>query len=183
MKSYSTEGIIIKRRNFNEADRIVTVFTKQQGKIQIKAIGVRKIISRRSSHIELLNHSVLTLYYGRNLPILTEATTLKDFSQIKENLTKVGFAYHLCELIDGLCADNQDNQAVFNLLLLTLERLSGNEDMVSVIHEFEIELLSLLGFWSRAKPLSAGRQVDTHYIIENILERRLRSKKLFHKLS
>ena len=61
-RAYKTEAIIIKRRNFGEADRILTILTKNYGKIQVRAPGVRKITSRRSSHIELLNFSSLTLY-------------------------------------------------------------------------------------------------------------------------
>lgn len=179
MRSFKTEGIIIKRINIGEADRILTVFSKRLGKIKVKAIGVRKLISRRSPHIELLNYSVLTLHNGRSLPILTEATTVEDFSLIKENLTKVGFAYHICELVDGLTAEHQENRTVFNLLCSTLERLAAEEDIVPIIHEFEVELLSLLGFWSKTR---VSQNLDTHYFIENILERKLRSKKLLSKL-
>ena len=64
MRTHKTEGIIIKRRNYGEADRILTVFTKYNGKIQVKATGIRRIPSRRSAHVELLNYSVLNLYKG-----------------------------------------------------------------------------------------------------------------------
>lgn len=179
MRSYKTEGIVIKRRNFGEADRILTVFTKNNGKIQIKAIGVRRITSRRSPHIELLNHSVLFLHRGKSLSILTEAQTLSDFSSIKTDLLKVGFAYHICELVDGLCAENQENMIIFNLLQNTLERLSKKEEILFIIHDFEIELLTLLGFWPKNRPTE---NLDTSLFIENILERKLKSKPLLSKL-
>ena len=180
MRNFKTQGIIIKRRNFGEADRIITIFTKQSGKIHIKALGVRKIISRRSPHVELLNHSMLTLYRGRSLPILTEAQTIQDFSSIKDNLTKVGFAYHVCELIDGLCPENQENRLVFSLLEQTLHRLSKVSNPSSFIHEFEITLLKYLGFYPR---LQFANNLNTQHFIENILERRLRSRQFLSKLS
>lgn len=179
MRTYKTEGIIIKRKNFGEADKILTVFTKNNGKIQIKALGVRRIISRRSPHVELLNLSLLTLYKGRNLSILTEAQTLADFSLIKSELIKVGFAYHICELIDGLCPENQENRTVFFLLRNTLEALSKESDLVSIIHGFEVELLTVLGFWPKARFL---KYPNTQDFIENILERRLKSKQLIPRL-
>lgn len=179
MRSFKTEGIIIKRKNFGEADRILTVLTKYQGKIQVKAAGVRKIQSRRSSHVELLNHSALFIYKGRGaLPVLTEAETLNSFQEIKDDLTKVGFSYHMCELIDGLCAENQENRVVFNLFKSTLDRLSDSEDIAITIHEFEVELLMLLGFWPKDRVV---KNVNTEYIFENILERRLKSKSLLSK--
>lgn len=175
MRTYKTEGIIIKRRNFGEADRILTVFTKRFGKIQVKAVGVRRITSRRSPHIELLNLSVLSLHKGHNLPILTEAQTIEDFSSIKNNLIKVGFAYHICELIDGLCPENQEQRRVFFLLEDVLGRLEKEDDIVSIIHEFEIELLTILGYY---KPSWRSQSVDTTSFIESILERRLKSKRI-----
>lgn len=178
IRTYTTEGIVLKRRNSGEADRVLTVYTQKNGKITLKAVGVRRITSRRSSHIELLNISVLTLYKGRGAPILIEAQTKSDFSCIKEDLQKVGFAYHLCELVDGLCPENQENERVFHLLSNALRRLNQEDDLLSVIHEFEINLLKTLGFWST----SLSTSFDTHHYIENILERKLRSKSFFSKI-
>lgn len=178
LRSFKTEGIIIKRRNFGEADRILTVFTKRNGKIQVKASGVRKITSRRSSHIEPLNYSILSFYKGRSL-ILTEAQTLENFSLIKDDLTKVGFAYHICELVDGLCADNQENDRVFGLLLTILRRLSIEKNIVEIIHEFEIDLLVQLGFY---KYSALSKNLNTAFFIENILERKLKSRQIIPRL-
>lgn len=182
MRNFKTEGIIIKRRNIGEADRFLTVFTKNHGKITVKAAGVRRITSRRSAHVELLNCAILTLYksHGHALPILTETQALEDFSEIKNDFTKIGFAYHICELIDGLCPENQENRAVFFLLQDTLARLSTEDDFLLLVHEFEIELLTVLGYWH--KPQIASQNLNTQYFIEGILERKLRSKTIFSKL-
>lgn len=180
MRSFKTEGIVIKRKNVGEADRIVTVFTKRFGKIRISAKGVRRISSKRSAHVELLNLAHLTLYKGNGFPILTEAEVIEDFSLIKDNLTKVGFAYHICELVDGLCAENQESRRVFELLRSVLSRLSKEEDIAPIIHEFEIELLSTLGFFPRYQPI---HNFDTHSFIERILERKLKSKRVVSAFS
>lgn len=180
MQSFKCEGIIIKRKNYSEADRIITVFTKQHGKLQIKASGVRKITSRRSPHIELLNHSFLTLHLSKGYPILTEAQSVESFSEIKSDLTKIGLAYHLCELIDGLCPEGQEQEAVFYLFKKTLEQLVKEESVAVVIHAFEVELLSQLGYWQGQAELSAS--LDTNSFIENIIERKLKSKGIFAKL-
>lgn len=180
MRTLKTEGIIIKRRNSGEADRFVTIFTKDLGKITVKAQGVRRIASKRSSHIELLNHSVLSLYKGAKYPTLIEVQTIQDFSVIKADLDKVGYAYHICELIDGLCPENQENDAIYLLLKKTIEQLATAEDMPIFMHGFEVELLTLLGFWYQTA--EAARNLDTHNFIEGLLERRLKSHKIFAKL-
>jgi DNA repair protein RecO (recombination protein O) len=186
MRSFKTEGIILRRRNFKDADRILTVYTKDQGKIIVKATGVRKITSRRSSHIELLNHARLGLYQGPgNFPILTEATVVNSFDSIKQNLQSIGFAYHICELIDGLCPEGEAHDGVFDLLQKTLRQLASkaSEDLASIrilIQDFEIKLLSILGYWHQDQTVPLT--LDTHEFIENIMERKLRSRNMFAKL-
>lgn len=177
MRTYKIEGIVLKRRNLGEADRILTILSHEGIKIQIKAPGVRRIPSRRSSHIELLNHSQLTLYGSSRsfMPVLTEAQTLEDFSGIKENLEKIGHAYYICELTNGLCADNQENRSVFSLLKSTLMNLSQNNDLRLAVKHFEKELLSTLGFWSEAKLLQTQ---DSLGVMERLLERKIKTGRI-----
>ena len=176
IRSYKTEGIVIKRRNFGELDRILTVFTKHNGKIQVKAPGVRRITSRRSSHIELLNLSILTLYKSSRsfFPIVTEAQALGEFLAIKNNLYKIGLAYYICELVDSLCPENQENINVFfqvKQILFTLCHAELNS--ASIISNFETKLLMQLGFLSKTYEVA-----DKEAFIENILERKLRTRRL-----
>lgn len=173
MRIFKTEGIIIKRRNFGEADRILTIFSKHYGKIQAKAPGVRKITSRRSSHIELLNLSLLTLYKSSRslLPIITEATTLENFSYLKSNLKKIGFSFYICELINNLCPENQENNKVFYFLKETLNNLQRSTSYDSILDEFEEKLLAVLGYTPKYY-LIKNRQA----FIEEILQKKLRAK-------
>lgn len=180
MRNFKTEGIIIRRRNFKDADRILTVLTKDHGKIAVRASGIRKIPSRRSPHVELLNHCVLTLYNGHAFPILTEAQTVDSFAGVKEDLHKIGLAYHLCELVDGLCPENQENRAVFGLVKTTLTRLSLEKDASLLVRDFQTELLAMLGYWNKQEFLT--KDIDMDHFIENILERKLKSKSIFSKL-
>lgn len=133
MKTFLVEGIVIKRRNFGEADKILTVLTKQNGKIHVKASGIRRIPSRRSPHVELLNLCILNLYRGRNYPILTEAQTVDNYAALKEDFEAIGKAYHLCELVDSLCPENQENIDVFYLLKKELEALSGTAENAGAV--------------------------------------------------
>ena len=175
IRAYKTEGIVLKRRNFGEADRILTVLTKSNGKIQIKAPGVRRITSRRSSHIEPLNFSLLTLYKSSraSFPLLTEAQTLEDFRPIKNTLPRIGFAYYICELTDSLCPENQENRNVFFLLKDALYKLAESFVHNSIIDNFEDNLLTTLGFLPEFHTLT-----DKRDFIENIMERKLVTKRL-----
>lgn len=183
MRNFKTEGIIIKRFNTSEADRILTVFTRNFGKCKVRAKGIRRVPSRRSAHVELLNLSTLTLYQNKSqFSYLVEANTLDSFQEIKGDLIKVGFSYHLCELIDGLCPENQELSSVYDLFVSTIRKLSdcraGN--IAEIVHEFEVSLLVSLGFWRKDERTLAT--LDTTQILENVLERRLRSRRIFSKI-
>lgn len=167
---------MIKRRNSGEADRILTVFTKEQGKIFIKASGVRRIRSRRSAHIELLNYVHLQLYKANGWPIVTEAQVIEDFSAIKRDFAKIGLAYHFCELIDGLCPENQEVEDIFRLFERTLQRCAKEEHSDALGKEFEMKLLSMLGYGTESTV-----SFNTHAFIENIMERKLKSRNIFLK--
>jgi len=179
MRSFKTEGIVIKRKNYSEADRIVTIFSKTHGKITIKASGVRKIASRRSPHIELLNYCVFSLHQGKSMPILTEVESLQNFAILKSDLKRIGAAFHICELVDGLCAENQENLQIFNLLENTLYKLSTAPRLSHIIYDFEIEILKLLGFYKQTSKL----KVNTKLLIEEILERKLKTRPILYQFS
>ena len=173
MRTFKTEGFIIKRRNSGEADRILTIFSKHYGKMQAKAPGVRKITSKRSPHIELLNLSVFTLYKSSrsSMSIVTEANTLENFSSLKGNLKKIGFSFYICELINNLCAENQENNKVFYLLKDTLVNLENFSSYDLLINEFEERLLTALGFAPEFYSIENRKS-----FIEGILEKKLRAR-------
>lgn len=174
MRSFQTEGIVLKRKDLGEADRIVTVFTKKHGKIKILAKGVRHIKSRRSPNIELFNLVTLFVHKGRTFDILTEAQATNTFQNIRKNLELVGLAYYCCELIDGLCAENQPHPKVYELLVTTLNELDHG-----LIQKFETTLLSELGFLTKA----ISPTFNTTSYIEQILERRIKTRRLLSKLA
>ena len=146
MPAVTTEGLILKRRDFGEADRVLTVLTDRYGKISVIARGVRKITSRRAGNIEVLNRVKLHLFKAKNYN-LSEAESIETFSRLKENLTLSTTAFHILELLDRLTPEEQKNPKLYNLVISTLQILEKNPRQV-FIRSFEVKLLSLLGFWS-----------------------------------
>jgi DNA repair protein RecO (recombination protein O) len=173
MRSFKTLAIVINRRNFGEADRILTVFSRDRGRIKIIAKGVRRIKSRRSSQIELLNLSILSISDHR-MPILTEAENIKHFPILKSDLKKSGVAFYICELIDGLTGEHEQHPEVFDLLEETLGKLEQENNYKKLISEFEQNLLSSLGFWPREQLLME----ENGGFIEEIMEKELKTKRI-----
>lgn len=147
MPSVTTEGLILKRKNFGEADRVLTVLTDRYGKISVIAKGVRRITSRRAGNIEVLNRVKLHLFKSVKNYNLSEAESIETFSKLKENLTLSTLAFHIIELVDKLTAEEQKNSQVFNLTIEILNLLEQNPRQI-FLRAYEVKLMSLLGFWS-----------------------------------
>jgi DNA repair protein RecO (recombination protein O) len=179
MRSFRTDAIVIKRKNVGESDKIVTFLTKKFGKISVKATGVRKITSKRSPHIEPLNLTTIAFYKGKGMPVLTEAENKNSFSKIKNNLKKVAYAYYVCELVDSLCPQEQEMERVFLLMENVLKKITDDLDVLKLIKEFEIDILSTLGFLD----INGNKQeLDMSILVEQIIERKLKTKQILPRL-
>lgn len=147
MPAVTTEGLILKRKNFGEADKVVTILTSRYGKISVIAKGVRRITSRRAGNIEVLNRVRLHLFKSTKNYNLQEAESIEVFATLKENLTLATTAFHIIELIDRLVPEEQINPQIYELTASILRILEKNPRQIFV-RSFEVKLLSALGFWS-----------------------------------
>lgn len=166
---YRVEAIVLKRSDFGEADRLLTLYTPYLGKFRAIAKGARKPSSRKSGHVELFTHSALLIAKGRHLDIVTQADTLDAFLPLRENLDRLGFAYYLAELVDRFieegdlssqgesfaAADSNEmryaapieNQPLFELLLHALQWLGEDAiDPPLLARFFELRLLQHVGY-------------------------------------
>lgn len=164
MPAYTTDGLILKRSNFGEADRIITALTNRFGKISIVAKGVRKIKSRRAGNVEVLNLVKLHLFKGKNYT-LTEAEAYETFPILKENLILSTAAFHIIELVDRLVPEEQKNDRLFELTVAALKLMQENPRQI-FIRAFEVKILSIIGFWGR----NAAKDLDyeTQYLLSEL---------------
>lgn len=170
VSTYKTEGIIIKRTNYGEADRILTIYTKHYGKIKAIAKGVRKITSRRGGNLELFNCCRFFLVKGRHWDIITEAVVMRSFLSRMHDLKSIGDAFYVAELVDRLTPWGQTQGEILSLLISALEGKIKPDD-------FTVELLRLLGYWP-----GDGSRIDLPDYVESIIEQRLNSIRLWEKL-
>ncbi len=143
---YHTEAIIIGRTNLGEADRILTLYTRDLGKIRAVAKGVRRPQSKLGGHVELLTHSRLMLARGRNLDIVTQAQTITNFLPLKENLERAASGLYVAELVDAFTAERAEDPGLFDLLLDILNHLAHSPRMHIVLRYSELQLLSQVGY-------------------------------------
>lgn len=182
MNGYKTEGVVLKRSNFGEADRIITLYTKHYGKITGLAKGIRKLTSRKRGALEIFNQVTFFAAKSKGMEIITEAEVLNSFSSWRKDLKKVAVAYELCEMVDKLTAEGTEQPEVYELLVTALNRLGriSREELPAVIEEFAGSLLKQLGFWPKEKPFPS--HFSTSLLVEEIIEKELKSKRFFKRV-
>ena len=148
--SYRTRAVILRRRNYSDADRILTVFTPSLGKRVLIAKGSRKTTSRKAGHLELFNHVSLLVAQARTWDIITESVTVESFLQLRSDLDAISRAAYICELVDAFTAEDDEYEAVWELLLLCMRSLDGDPGSEAeadlLLRWFELQLLRLMGF-------------------------------------
>ena len=149
---YRTRAVILSRRDYGEADRILTILTPDLGKRELIAKGVRKTTSRKAGHLEPLAHTSLLVAQARTWDLITEAVTVESFRHLRENLDAIGYASYLCELVSSFTEADDESRPLWDLLLFALRELDEHSRDVSVftpplfLRWFELHLLSYSGF-------------------------------------
>lgn len=166
MPAYTTEGIILKRSDYGEADRILTVLTPYRGKIRLVAKGVRRIASRRAGNVELLNKVRLHVFQAAGLGILTEAESIQTYPRIKSELTTSTYGSHIAELAERFLPEEQTNPGAYQLIGQVLNLLEQNPRQI-FIRAFEIKLLEEMGFWSLKQLLVDQPMQDLLQALQN----------------
>ena len=163
---FTTEGVILKKSNFGEADRLLTIFTRDHGKITCIAKGARRPRSKKAGHIELGNWCKLFVAQGKNIDLLTEVQLKRAFGISEFNEEKANQIYHLLEIVENLTATHQKNREVFILLVHYLKKITSEENFNLVSGVFKIKLLSTLGFFS-SSTLKDSNTKKTLEFLEN----------------
>ena len=147
MPTIKTRGIVIRKVNFGEADRILTILTSNRGKIRVVAKGVRRPRAKLAGWLDMFADNELELAEGRNLDIVTSASSIQHLVSRDLTLQETGLMFYVCELVDKLLEETNEVAGVFPLLLETLTAISENKISLSIIKTyFEIKLLTILGF-------------------------------------
>lgn len=169
-------AFVIRRVNSGEKDRFVTLFTKDNGKIEVFAKGVRALTSRRAASLEPLNLIHFQAVQSHANYVLTEVQLVNSATSLKDSLENLKLAFLVCELIDKLTRSWQRHEDIFLLLQQVLNKCEDKVEQ-DLFYEFQVQMLSALGFWDSQKAF-----VDDHDLaqyIEQVAERRMQSREFF----
>lgn len=144
-----TEALVLRSIDYGETSRIVTLFTRQRGKVAVMAKGARRSGSRFGSSLQPMSYTHVVIYYkpSRGVQTLTESSHVHFFDSITRDLARVSCGLRVVELVHALMQDEEQNASAFDLVLEVLERLNRTvERTENLLFYFQIRFASVLGF-------------------------------------
>jgi len=147
---YQTDAINIHSYNLSENDRIVVMYSKDNGIIRCVAKGVKKPKSKLGGRMDLLINNNLVLSKGKNLDVVSQAEVLNGFKNIRLDFTRLGLAIYCAELVGIFGIENDPNsKVIYQLILETLAKInetSGKSNLLSIVMDFQLQLMEITGY-------------------------------------
>lgn len=143
----SVNGIIINEIKFSDTSKILNIYTKEMGKINVMARGARRPKSKLLAYTQVFSHCEYELHKGRSWYYINEASMINSFYNIRENLERTSIGFYMMELVNKSTQEMEKSENLFLLLeksLLVLEKLE--EDFLEFIIAFQLKFISFLGY-------------------------------------
>ena len=145
---YTTaRGVVIKETHYNEADKILTVFTHELGKISVFAKGVKKLKSKLMAGCQLFSYSEFMLFETKSMYGIAQCERIDVFPELRQDLEELCFAAYFCDLLASFFEEGEEGNEALRLLLNTFHALSRtNHPKWLIKAAFELRLTSLAGY-------------------------------------
>lgn len=145
-RTYIAEALILRRSDFQEADRRLTLLTPDRGRLSVVAKGVRRPNSRMAGHLELFTLAKVFVVRRRSLDLVVQAETVQTFPEMRTDLQRLPYAYQAAEAALILVEEEVESPAEFVLLVKALGALALTSALPLVLVAFKLQLLATLGY-------------------------------------
>lgn len=148
MSLYRDEAVVLRTHQLGEADRIVTLLTREHGKVRAVAKGVRRTRSRFGARLEPFMMTDVQLYQGRSLDTVTQAETLQPYGErLASDYPRWTAGTAMLETADRLTEERAPSVQQFLLLVGGLRTLTeGVHDSSLVLDAYLLRSLSVAGW-------------------------------------
>jgi DNA repair protein RecO (recombination protein O) len=147
---FRTQGIVLQKQDRGEADRVFIVFTKDFGKLQLRAVSERKITSKLRSGLELFFFSEIAFIQGKAYKTITDVALQERYRELRADIMSMRVVYRLAEIADEILKDQERDENIWNLFQETLvffnrSNLSTKERNLAAYY-FLWNLLTYIGY-------------------------------------
>ncbi|OHA63734.1 MAG: DNA repair protein RecO [Candidatus Wildermuthbacteria bacterium RIFCSPHIGHO2_01_FULL_48_27b] len=147
---YRTQGIILRKQDIGEADRVFTVFTRDFGKLRLRAVSERKITSKLRGGLELFYLAEIEFIQGKVYKTITDAVCVCPYPIIRKNLERLRVMERFAQVADELLHGQEQDEEIWNLLQETLSVLNRpalkGHDLKILAYYFLWNLLASAGY-------------------------------------
>ncbi|PSQ80009.1 MAG: DNA repair protein RecO [Bacteroidetes bacterium QS_1_63_11] len=143
-----TEAIVLRSLDYGETSQIVTLYTREKGKLGVMAKGARRPKSSFGATLQPMAYTQVVFYYKptRTLQTLSESSHVESFHRLRRNLTSITVGFRIVELVDALMETEDAQPEVFALLVHALRRLNAREARVTNVWPYvQLQLAQILG--------------------------------------
>ena len=126
IKFISESGIVINKRDFGEADRYITVFTENYGKIVFLLKGIRKSKKRELSSVDILALSKFTFYKKADSYVVSSFSGIDSYIELKSNLDNLGIVLYLLAVLNEILMENNRKKSLYSVTIKTLNYLKNS---------------------------------------------------------
>ncbi|QQG49967.1 MAG: DNA repair protein RecO [Candidatus Berkelbacteria bacterium] len=140
-----TLGLVLKKQNIGETDRILTIFSPDLGKKRVVVKAVRRPTSKLAGHLDTFMLSQLMLTDHDELPRVTSAVLAEPFEPIRDSLELTQKAFHISKIVERVTLEDVSQRAIFQLTLDAFARLSQGWQWPPIWLYFLNELVNELG--------------------------------------
>ncbi len=174
MKNFFRDtGIVIRKRKLLKDNRLITILSENNGKINLVGYGVRSILSKRLSHIETGNYISFTYSKKGDYLTLGETDLVWGFSKIKRSSSKMNLLFLLFFILERIMPENQPDQAIFEKTRTVMTKLNNREQFVLAdLQLYFKELLVITGFIDEKK--SQHPSFNPLDFIETLIDRKIK---------
>ncbi len=142
-----TEGIVLKGQKYQETSKILSIYTKNLGKISVMAKGANRPKSRLIANTQPFSYNEYQFSEGRSFYYINQADIIDSFYDIRENMDSMVYGFYILELVEKSVEDEEANEKIFLLLVKTLKILSKlKSDYLRLLVAFELKYISFLGY-------------------------------------
>ena len=139
------EGIVINTKNYGDTSKIIDIFTKEYGIIGVMAKGCKSLKSNLRSVTDKLTYANFTIYYKKDkLSLLSEASIINNFSNIKKDIEKISYASFLLDLTNQVYKQSE-SEDLYDLLISSLIKINDNFNPLIITNIIELKYLEYLG--------------------------------------
>ncbi len=133
MKSYKIEGVILRTVDFGDANRVVTIYTRDFGKIEVNAYGCRRAKNPLSGALQMFNHISAEINHGAKLDSVKEADVIKFYPNLTADIERLAYSSLFFEIVNRMTLPKFPEGGVYDLILKTLPALDEKNCRIAAL--------------------------------------------------